>query len=56
MGLRQQLFRVARSRYGVFGGIQKNAIAANSKYAGQLMRDHHHGGAQAVIQLQDQVI
>src|SRR5262249_37722494 len=49
-------FRLATGDHGPGLGVQKHGVVRDGEDTGQLVRDDHHGGAEAGAQLQDQVV
>src|SRR5262245_35316954 len=52
----QHLARIAFGSDGFFLGVDENGMRANGENAGELVRDHDHGRAQAVEQLHDESV
>ena len=53
---RSSSFGGPRADHGARLHVEKHAVGGDGENAGQLVRDHHDGRAQAVAQLQDQVV
>src|SRR6267142_3606719 len=50
----QKLLRIARSDHRLAFPVQEHRVVADGEDAGELVRDHHDGGAEAVAQIEDE--
>src|SRR6185369_1494186 len=53
---RQELLRIARRDRRPRPGVQEDGVVGDGEDAGELVRDHHHRRAEAVAQLEDEVV
>src|SRR5262249_35298441 len=54
-GIAQRARRAVRDR-GLGLGVEKHAVVADGEQARQLVADQHHGGAETVAQLEDELV
>src|SRR6266851_1644620 len=52
----QELLRVARGDHRLALGVEKHRVVPDGEDARELVRHHHNGGAEAVAQIEDQVV
>src|SRR5712664_721860 len=52
----QKLLRVARSDHRLAFPVQEDRVVADGKDAGELVRHDHDGGAEAVAQIEDEIV
>ncbi len=52
----QQFFRIAGRDHRAAFRVEKDAVICDCENARQLVRHHHHGGAQVVAQLENQIV
>src|SRR5271156_3601242 len=54
--MRKQVLGVAVRDHGLALRVEKDAVVADCKNAGQLVRDDDHGCAEVVAQFEDQIV